>query len=73
MDVEAGMTDQKDQWIDALVTGGGFMDVGWLYGTRNEKVTRSLKGDARNTLPARRVSTNYWRHANGEDHLARIF
>jgi hypothetical protein len=51
MDVEAGMTDQKDQWIDALVTGGGFMDVGWLYGTRNEKVTRSLKGDVRNTPP----------------------
>lgn len=40
------MHDKKDHWIDQLVAGKSFMDVGGLWGTRNEKVTRALKGGA---------------------------
>lgn len=46
------MHDQKDHWIDTLVAGKRFMDVGGLWGTRNEKVTRALQAGARTATMA---------------------
>ena len=41
------MADLKDRWIEALAPGKSFMDVGGLWGTRNEKVSVALKAGAR--------------------------
>jgi len=46
------MADEKDHWIDTLVAGNSFMDVGGLWGTVNEKVTRALKAGARKATMA---------------------
>ncbi|MHB1058751.1 MAG: hypothetical protein ACYC0F_12820 [Rhodanobacter sp.] len=40
------MSDKKDAWITRLVPGKSFMDVGGLWGTRNEKVSVALKAGA---------------------------
>lgn len=41
------MADKKDHWIATLAPGKRFMDVGGLWGTRNEKVSVALKARAR--------------------------
>lgn len=40
------MSDPKDEWIKRLAPGRSFMDVGGLWGTKNEKVTIALKAGA---------------------------
>lgn len=40
------MADPKDEWIKRLATGCSFMDVGGLWGTKNEKVTIALNAGA---------------------------
>ncbi|MGH8233685.1 MAG: hypothetical protein ACREPU_05745 [Rhodanobacteraceae bacterium] len=45
------MNDKKDQWIAELVAGKSFMDVGGLWGTKNEKVSVAVNaGAARTTM-----------------------
>lgn len=46
------MSDQKDRWIETRVAGKSFMDIGGLWGTRNEKVSVALKADARKATMA---------------------
>lgn len=41
------MADKKDRWIETLSAGKSFMDIGGLWGTRNEKVSVALKAGAR--------------------------
>lgn len=40
------MSDPKDEWIKRLSPGRSFMDIGGLWGTKNEKVTVALKAGA---------------------------
>lgn len=40
------MADKKDHWIETLARGKSFMDIGGLWGTRNEKVSVALKAGA---------------------------
>jgi hypothetical protein len=46
------MADKKDRWIETLSAGKSFMDVGGLWGTRNEKVSTALKAGARKATMA---------------------
>lgn len=46
------MSDGKDAWIEAVVRDKSFMDVGGLWGTRNEKVSLALKSGARTATMA---------------------
>lgn len=40
------MNDKKNEWIAALSPGKSFMDVGGLWGTKNEKVSVAMKAGA---------------------------
>ena len=40
------MSDKKDAWIQRLVPGQSFMDIGGLWGTLNEKVSVALRAGA---------------------------
>ena len=46
------MVDKKDRWIATLSAGKSFMDVGGLWGTRNEKVSVALLAGARQATMA---------------------
>lgn len=46
------MSDPKDRWIEEHVRGKSFMDVGGLWGTRNEKVSLALRSGARTATMA---------------------
>lgn len=46
------MEDEKDRWIDRLAPGSSFMDIGGLWGTQNEKVSRAVKAGARKATMA---------------------
>lgn len=46
------MTDRKDRWIETRVAGKSFMDIGGLWGTRNEKVSVALNAGARTATMA---------------------
>lgn len=46
------VADQKDLWIETIVRGKSFMDVGGLWGTRNEKVSVALGSGARTATMA---------------------
>lgn len=47
-----GMSDNKNHWIETIVRGRSFMDVGGLWGTRNEKVSVALRAGARTATMA---------------------
>lgn len=66
------MADRKDEWIKQRAPGRSFMDVGGLWGTRNEKVSVALKAGASRATMADIAPLDHHMWSDFDAHCARM-